>query len=61
MGRHDPFFDIAEVLAFNDTADELEAHIYDGGHFLTETHAEEIAENVDTFAKNIYEKLDAQG
>ncbi|GAB2620925.1 alpha/beta fold hydrolase [Pseudactinotalea suaedae] len=52
-GRHDPFFDIAEVLAFHEELDRLEAHIYDGGHFLTETHADEITTAVRAFARDV--------
>lgn len=42
-GRHDTFFDIREVLAFHEALATLEAHVYDGGHFLLETHAAEVA------------------
>jgi pimeloyl-ACP methyl ester carboxylesterase len=42
-GRHDPFFDVDEVLAYLRVLDRAEAHIYDGGHFLLETHAAECA------------------
>lgn len=43
-GRHDPFFDIAEVLAYHAELDRLDVHIYEAGHFLLETHAAEVAE-----------------
>jgi pimeloyl-ACP methyl ester carboxylesterase len=39
-GRHDPFFDIAETLSWMQDLPRMEAHIFDGGHFLLETHAE---------------------
>jgi pimeloyl-ACP methyl ester carboxylesterase len=38
-GRHDPFFDLAETLSWMQDLPRMEAHIFDGGHFLLETHA----------------------
>ena len=38
-GRHDIFFDLAEVLSWMEDLPRMEAHILDGGHFLLETHA----------------------
>jgi pimeloyl-ACP methyl ester carboxylesterase len=38
-GRHDAFFDIAEVQSWLRDLPRMEAHILDGGHFLLETHA----------------------
>jgi pimeloyl-ACP methyl ester carboxylesterase len=38
-GRHDAFFDIAEVQSWLEDLPRMEAHILDGGHFLLETHA----------------------
>ena len=38
-GRHDPFFDLAEVLSWMQTLPRMEAHVLDGGHKLLETHA----------------------
>ncbi|WP_368563284.1 alpha/beta fold hydrolase [Pseudoxanthomonas sp. UTMC 1351] len=38
-GRHDPYFDIAETLTWMQDLPRMEAHIFDGGHFLLETHA----------------------
>lgn len=38
-GRHDPFFDLAEVLSWLQTLPRLEAHVLDAGHKLLETHA----------------------
>jgi pimeloyl-ACP methyl ester carboxylesterase len=40
-GRHDPFFDLAEVLSWMKELPRMEAHILDGGHMLLETHAAE--------------------
>ena len=38
-GRHDAFFDIAETLSWMQALPRMEAHIFDAGHFLLETHA----------------------
>ncbi|RYC17510.1 alpha/beta fold hydrolase [Ciceribacter ferrooxidans] len=38
-GRYDAFFDIAEVLSWMRALPRMEAHIFDAGHFLLETHA----------------------
>ena len=38
-GRHDPFFDLAEILSWMRALPRMEAHILDAGHFLLETHA----------------------
>jgi pimeloyl-ACP methyl ester carboxylesterase len=37
--RHDPFFDLAEVLSWMQALPRMEAHVLDGGHKLLETHA----------------------
>lgn len=39
-GRHDAFFDIAETVSWMEDLPRMEAHIFDAGHFLLETHAE---------------------
>jgi pimeloyl-ACP methyl ester carboxylesterase len=38
-GRHDPFFELAEVLSWMRDLPRMEAHILDAGHKLLETHA----------------------
>ncbi|PLP56314.1 hydrolase [Mesorhizobium loti] len=38
-GRHDPYFDIAETLSWMQDLPRMEAHVFDGSHFLLETHA----------------------
>lgn len=38
-GRHDPFFDLAEILSWMEALPRMEAHILDAGHKLLETHA----------------------
>jgi pimeloyl-ACP methyl ester carboxylesterase len=42
-GRHDAFFDLGETLSWMQALPRMEAHIFDGGHFLLETHASEAA------------------
>jgi pimeloyl-ACP methyl ester carboxylesterase len=38
-GRHDIFFDLAEVLSWMRALPRMEAHVFDAGHLLLETHA----------------------
>jgi pimeloyl-ACP methyl ester carboxylesterase len=38
-GRHDTFFDLAEILSWMRALPRMEAHVFDAGHFLLETHA----------------------
>jgi pimeloyl-ACP methyl ester carboxylesterase len=38
-GRHDAFFDLAETLSWMQALPRMEAHVFDAGHFLLETHA----------------------
>ena len=38
-GRHDAFFDLTEVLSWMRALPRMEAHVFDAGHFLLETHA----------------------
>lgn len=52
-GRHDPFFDLAETLSWMQALPRMEAHIFDAGHLLLETHAAEAARlMVDFVARN---------
>lgn len=55
-GRHDPFFDLAEVLAYHEEMDRLDVHIYEAGHFLLETHAAEVAELLVPFVGEVLER-----
>ncbi|QYN32713.1 alpha/beta hydrolase [Pseudonocardia sp. DSM 110487] len=48
-GRHDPYFDVNEVLAYHRALERMDAHIYDGAHLLLETHAAECAELMRAF------------
>lgn len=42
-GRHDAFFDIAETLSWMNDLPRMEAHVFDAGHFVLETHAAQAA------------------
>ena len=37
-GRHDIYFELAEVLSFMEDLPRMEAHVFDAGHLLLETH-----------------------
>jgi pimeloyl-ACP methyl ester carboxylesterase len=50
-GRHEPFFELAEVLSWMEDLPRMEAHILDGGHMLLETHAAEAASLIVDFIK----------
>ncbi|MFG2066531.1 alpha/beta fold hydrolase [Micromonospora tulbaghiae] len=51
-GRHDAYFDVDEVLAYHRALDRMDAHIYDGGHLLLETHAAECAALMRAFVRD---------
>lgn len=38
-GRHDAFFELAETLSWMQALPRMEAHVFDAGHLLLETHA----------------------
>jgi pimeloyl-ACP methyl ester carboxylesterase len=42
-GRHDIYFDLAEVLSWMRALPRMEAHVLDAGHLLLETHAAQAA------------------
>jgi pimeloyl-ACP methyl ester carboxylesterase len=48
-GRHDVFFDLAEIHSWLQDLPRMEAHVLDGPHFLLETHAAECAELIAGF------------
>ena len=48
-GRHDSFFDIAETLSWMQALPRMEVHVFDGGHFLLETHAAPVASLIGAF------------
>lgn len=51
-GRHDPYFEIEEVLVYARELDRLDMHIYDGAHLLLETHHRECAALMCEFIRN---------
>ncbi|WP_116812137.1 alpha/beta fold hydrolase [Steroidobacter cummioxidans] len=50
-GRHDAFFDLAETLSWMQALPRMEAHIFDAGHLLLETHAAAAASLMVDFIK----------
>jgi len=48
-GRHDSFFDCAEILSWLQDLPRMEAHILDGPHMLLEIHAARCAELIVAF------------
>ncbi|SFP51760.1 alpha/beta fold hydrolase [Variovorax sp. 770b2] len=42
-GRHDSFFDCAEIVSWLQDLPRMEAHVLDGPHLLLETHGERCA------------------
>ena len=38
-GRHDAFFDLAEILSWMQALPRMEAHVLDAGHLMLETHS----------------------
>lgn len=42
-GRHDAFFDLAETVSWMRALPRMEAHVFDAGHLLLETHASAVA------------------
>ena len=48
-GRHDSFFDCAEILSWLQALPRMEAYVLDGAHFLLETHAAQCAELIKAF------------
>ncbi|TSD86715.1 alpha/beta hydrolase [Mycobacterium sp. KBS0706] len=52
-GRHDPYFEIDEVLAYARELDRLDMHVYDAAHLLLETHHRECAALMRDFILNV--------
>lgn len=51
-GRHDPYFEIDEVLVYARELDRLDMHIYDAAHLLLETHPQACAALMREFILN---------
>lgn len=52
-GRHDPYFEIEETLAYHRELERIDIHILDGAHLLLETHAPECAALMRDFVVNV--------
>ena len=51
-GRHDIYFELAEVLSWMRALPRMEAHVLDAGHLLLETHgAKAVALMLDFIAR----------
>ncbi|MEU4472561.1 alpha/beta hydrolase [Micromonospora sp. NPDC023888] len=54
-GRHDTSFEVSEPEAYRADVPEAEVHLLDGGHFVLDTCADEVAALIRTFAGRILE------
>jgi pimeloyl-ACP methyl ester carboxylesterase len=52
-GRHDPFFELGEIMAYHRALDAVEIHVFDSAHQLLETHHRECAELVTRFMVDV--------
>lgn len=59
-GRHDAFFDLAEVLSWLQTLPRMEAHVFDAGHLLLETHADPAASLMLEFVRRTHSKSETK-
>ena len=50
-GRHDVFFELAETLSWMQALPRMEAHVFDAGHLLLETHTASAAPLIRDFIK----------
>jgi pimeloyl-ACP methyl ester carboxylesterase len=57
--RHDIFFDLAETLSWMNALPRMEAHVFDAGHKLLETHSPECAALMSTFIARVEENREA--
>lgn len=58
-GRHEPYFDIAEIPSWLTDLPRMEAHILNGGHLLLETHAAKAAALMQSFLEEAVASLQA--
>jgi surfactin synthase thioesterase subunit len=59
-GRHDAFFDLAEVLSWMRALPRMEAHVFDAGHMLLETHAAAAVSLMVDFIRHTRRKNESQ-
>lgn len=50
-GRHDPYFEVDEVMAFARDLEQLDMHVLDGTHLLLETHPQHCAALMQDFIR----------
>lgn len=48
-GRHDPYYELQEIMAYARELDRVEMHVFDGAHLLLETHYRECADAIRSF------------
>jgi pimeloyl-ACP methyl ester carboxylesterase len=48
-GRHDPYYQLGEIVAYARELERLEMHVFDGAHLLLETHYGECADAIRPF------------
>lgn len=60
-GRHDAFFELAEVQSWLHALPRMEGHVFDAGHFLLETHAAEAARLIGAFVAEARTRRAAAG
>ena len=51
--RHDIFFDLDETLSWMKALPRMEAHVFDAGHKLLETHSAECAALMSAFVRRV--------
>lgn len=54
-GRHDAFFDLAEIVSWMQALPRMEAHVFDAGHLLLETHAAEATPLMVDFVRRTHQ------
>jgi surfactin synthase thioesterase subunit len=59
--RHDPFFDLDEILSWMRALPRMEAHVLDAGHKLLETHAAPAVSLMFDFIRRTQEKSERTG
>jgi pimeloyl-ACP methyl ester carboxylesterase len=59
-GRHDAFFDLAEILSWMRALPRMEAHVFDAGHMLLETHAGVAVPLMLDFIRRTHRERDAR-
>jgi pimeloyl-ACP methyl ester carboxylesterase len=50
-GRHDTFFELAETVSWMQALPRMEAHVFDAGHMLLETHSDPALDLMVDFIK----------